>query len=310
MKPQSDWKLSLIGVPTNSNGAKSGVAKSPSILRQSGIMDILSRHCDIFDEGDVKFLELDAKRHDQYQIIGYDSFVSMIYSVQHTVSKVLNEGRFPLVIGGDCPILLGCLAAMKNVHEKSGLFFIDGHEDAYPPQKSPTGEAADMELGFALGQNVDGLAPEFTDLLPLVDKRNVCLFGPRDKELLQNTNVKSLTDEIDCYDDVYIRNCNIVDLTNNVIANFRTRVDTWWLHVDLDVLSTDSLPAVDYQQIGGITWTELYELTVPLLSQNECVGCDITIYNPDLDRDTFYARRIIQYLEDVVISTTHKKLIL
>ncbi len=35
-----------------------------------------------------------------------------------------------------------------------GVLFIDGHEDAWPPELSTTGEAADMELGFALGVTV------------------------------------------------------------------------------------------------------------------------------------------------------------
>jgi arginase len=43
------------------------------------------------------------------------------------------------------------LAAVKEIHRNNaGLFFIDGHEDAYPTHKSPIGEAADMEFGFAL----------------------------------------------------------------------------------------------------------------------------------------------------------------
>ena len=58
--------------------------------------------------------------------------------------------QVPLIVGGDCPILLGCLAAFGSA-ETRGLLFVDGHEDAYPPELSTTGEAADMELGFALG---------------------------------------------------------------------------------------------------------------------------------------------------------------
>ncbi|HSD04392.1 MAG TPA: arginase family protein [Nitrosopumilaceae archaeon] len=293
----NDLKLSLIGVPTNSAGSKNGVARAPQVLRQAGLVDALSRHCEVRDEGDVTFLEPVLQRHDKYQIIGYDSFVSMVYSVQRSVSKVLQEGRFPLVIGGDCSILLGCLAATKGAYEKFGLFFIDGHEDAYPPQKSPTGEAADMELGFALGKNIDKLTREFTKFLPLIDKTNVCLFGPRDKKLLQNTNVESLADEINCYDDTIIHNNSIENLINNAIANLRTR--TWWTHIDFDVLSTDSMPAVDYKQPGGISWRELYQLSIPLLSQG-CAGCNITIYNPDLDPDMHHAKRIIKYIEDVI----------
>ncbi|HXV38903.1 MAG TPA: arginase family protein [Nitrosopumilaceae archaeon] len=299
-----DLRLSLIGVPTNSAGSKNGVARAPLVLRQAGLVDALGSHCEIHDEGDVKFLEPVLQRHDKYRIIGYDSFVSMVYSVQRSVSKVLQEDRFPLVIGGDCPILLGCLAATKDIYEKFGLFFIDGHEDAYPPQKSPTGETADMELGFALGKNIENLTREFTKLLPLVDKTNVCLFGPRDKKILQNTDIESLVDEVNCYDDTIIHSNSIEKLTNNAITSFRDRVNAWWTHIDLDVLSTDSLSAVDYKQTGGISWNELYQISVPLLSQ-ECIGCNITIYNPDLDPNMHHAKRIVKYLEDVV-STINK----
>ena len=35
----------------------------------------------------------------------------------------------------------------------------------------------------------------------------------------------------------------------------------WWLHVDLDVLATTQLAAVDYQQPGGLSWDQLQTLT-------------------------------------------------
>lgn len=86
------------------------------------------------------------------------------------VSRTLLEGRFPLVIGGDCPVLLGCLAAVsaKN-YSPIGLLFVDGHEDSYPAHQSHTCEAVDMELGFSLGLGVPDLSRKAIGSMPLID---------------------------------------------------------------------------------------------------------------------------------------------
>jgi len=66
-------------------------------------------------------------------------------------------------------------------------------------------------------------------------------------------------------------------------ARLLRRADNWWLHVDLDVLSTDALPAVDYPQPGGLRWSELEALTAAALRAPGCLGMTLCIYNPDLD---------------------------
>jgi arginase len=64
--------------------------------------------------------------------------------------------------------------------EDVGVLFVDGHEDAWPPQASPTGEAADMELGFLLGRTTE-LPPGLRSLIPQVDPRRITVFGARDE---------------------------------------------------------------------------------------------------------------------------------
>ncbi|MBI5697794.1 MAG: arginase family protein [Thaumarchaeota archaeon] len=301
---KDNLEISLIGVPTNSAGKPGGVARAPSVLRKAGLVEELSKYCDVYDEGDVTFSELNAHRHEQNHIIGYESLVSMIYSVKTAVGNAFAKNRLPLVMGGDCPLLLGCLAALKDSHHSSGLFFIDGHEDAYSPIQSPTGEAADMELGFALGLNIDGLSPDLARLLPLVEKKNTCMFGIRDKTSLQSLGVKSLREEIHAYDDLFIETQDIGRIIQHEKSRIGTLVDNWWLHVDLDVLSSDSLPAVDYLQSGGISWNKLEYLTSSLLSADSCAGWNVTIYNPDLDSTLKYAKRIVNYFGNVISFVT------
>ena len=66
------------------------------------------------DYGDVLFSQPIPEKSADSGVIAERSLVSMIYAVRTAVNNVLAEERFPLVIGGDCPILLGCLAAARD----------------------------------------------------------------------------------------------------------------------------------------------------------------------------------------------------
>ena len=70
------------------------------------------------------------------------------------VGTVLDQGAFPIVLGGDCTILLGITLALRR-RGRSGLLFLDGHADFYQPQADPTGEAASMELALVTGRGPD-----------------------------------------------------------------------------------------------------------------------------------------------------------
>jgi arginase len=64
-------------------------------------------------------------------------------------------GQRPLVVGGDCSILLGIVPALR-ARGLMGLWFLDGHPDFLDGAASGTGETADMELAVLTGS---GAAP-------------------------------------------------------------------------------------------------------------------------------------------------------
>ena len=63
-----------------------------------------------------------------------------------------------------------------------------------------------MELGFALGLEMTGLPHEIISLIPMIKLDNVALLGPRDKNILQDMGVSSLSKEVEFYDDNTLRN--------------------------------------------------------------------------------------------------------
>ena len=144
-------RLAVIGAPFNSGGGNGGVAGAPRRLRQAGLVERLRADAsDAAEWGDVTFTPPDNVRDTTSQLIAPESLAEMVVALQQAVASSLSDRRFPLVLGGDCPVLLGCLAGARDIHGRVGLLFVDGHEDAWPPTTSTTGEAADMELGLAL----------------------------------------------------------------------------------------------------------------------------------------------------------------
>jgi arginase len=66
----------------------------------------------------------------------------MVDVLHARVRAVLAHGRFPLIYGADCAVLLGAVPALADVLGGVGLVFIGGHEDATTMEASTTGEAA------------------------------------------------------------------------------------------------------------------------------------------------------------------------
>jgi arginase len=292
-------EIQLIGVPTNSSGTTDGVARAPASLRDSGLSAALAGLPWFSDSGDLP-LTAPLPQRGASGLLAEDALISTIGQVRTAVRAARTGGRLPLLLGGDCPVLLGALSALQTEHDQPGLLFVDGHEDAWPPHLSPTGEAADCELGLALRLFDEGLDSRLSDVLPKIRAEDVVAVGPRDGAELASANVPSLAGRLRAL----IRPAQLiagdVEAATSAAASLPA---PWWLHVDLDVLATSELAAVDYPQPGGLSWAQLTEITSAALAADGCAGWSVCIYNPDLDPDRSGADSIISYLTRTVSGT-------
>jgi len=283
----------LIGVPTNSSGTADGVARAPGVLRRRGLAAALARSPGFTDAGDLE-LPAPQPRRGPSGLLAEDALIAMIGQVREAVAAARRGGRFPLLIGGDCPVIAGALAALQAERGEPGLLFVDGHEDAWPPSASPTGEAADCELGLVLRLFDDDLDPRLRGALPRVRPRDVVAVGPRDAGELAGAGVPSLAGRLRAL-------IRPAELTPGELAAAAAGLSApWWLHTDLDVLATADFAAVDYPQPGGLSWAQLSEVTSAALAAGGCAGWSVCIYNPDLDPDRRGADDIIGYLTQAI----------
>jgi arginase len=280
--------MDLIAVPFNSSGRADGVARMPAALLEAGLPGALA-------DGRVLQVDVppDEQRRGRSGLLAEASLAGMVGAVAERVLDAWAADRVPVVIGGDCPVLLGGLVAAQRRGYDAGLVFVDGHEDAWEPARSPTGEAADSEIALALGWVAppEALQP----VLPCLSASALVQLGPRDAAELAATGEPTVAGRVDVLPGDRLAAPGGLTTATRMAGDLVSRHQHWWLHVDLDVLSTAALAAVDYQQPGGLSWPQLESLTESLLDLGGCGGLSVCIYNPDLDGGAA-ASRIAEYV--------------
>ena len=131
--------------------------------------------------------------------------------------------------------------------------------------------------------------------IPRLDPSGVTILGARDRAELDDARVESLERTVSLLDDAAV-GADPAGIASEAVRRVASRGSDWWLHVDLDVLSTEALPAVDYRQDGGLSWADLTELTHSAMSAGGCLGATVTIFNPDLDPDGRYPLAIVEFI--------------
>jgi arginase len=215
--------------------------------------------------------------------------------------EVVDAGDVPIVLGGDCSILLGNLLALRR-RGRHGLLFIDGHADFYQPAAEPNGEAASMDLALATGRGPD-VVTNFDGHRPLVVDDDVVQVARRDAEEADASGSQRIEDTaITVIDLPTLRERGVERATSDALDRLaRAELDGFWLHVDCDALDDAVMPAVDYRLPGGLSWNELETLIHLAMSSGRAVGIEVTIFNPALDSDGSLATALVDCLTRALV---------
>ncbi|GAA4675645.1 arginase family protein [Phytohabitans rumicis] len=292
-------RLAVLDAPSNlglrppTETSVPGCAKAPGALRDHdliGRLDARDAGCltpPRYDPGDWR--PGDGVCH-------AESIAAYSVALADRIGAIVEAGEFPVVLGGDCSILLGSGLAMHRYGEsiggKVGLVFVDGHSDfRHPGNASYVGAAAGEDLALATGRGqadlagIEGRRPYFRDI-------DVVVLGIRAQ-------------------DEYRLDLQAAGIITRPVPALRVegaaRTAQWareqlsdcagyWVHIDVDVLDPAVMPAVDAPDPGGIAFTELELLLAGLVDTPHCLGVEITVFDPDYDPDGTYAAEIVATL--------------
>lgn len=283
--------LSLIKAPLVAEKYFSGVSLMADALISNGLAHALPAQI----ASELPYPDWEPRRDPTTKILNPQEMHEYSITIADAVQKQLKAGQFPIVLGGDCTILIGSMLGLKR-EGNPGLYFIDGHADFYQPDLSPSGEIADMELGFVVGRGPE-LMVNIENQKPLVEESHTVLFGFRDEALIREAGGQDVRSTgIHCVSLADTRYYGFNNTLEKSIRRVISQVDAFWVHLDLDVLDDTVMPAVDYRMPDGLSTGELVNVLRRLMKTGKASGISIAIFNPTLDWDGTLAKYVVALL--------------
>ena len=279
----------LVGAPLDCSGTDRGEARAPEALRDAGLAERTGAR----DAGDVDATVDDPNRDARTGVVGFEQIRRASSQIDSAVEAVLEEGEKPLVVGGDCTVLVGALAAAKERLGRVGLVFVDGHLDYFGGETSPSGEAADMDLAFVTGNCPEGLV-DLASPPPIVEPGDVVVMGHRADTEEGDPRETALVDErIQLVEAPAIKRGDPERLGRYVAERLEVQAGRFWLHFDVDISDQGEMPAITYPLPDGLGWEHAEALLRPLIGSRRVVGLSVADFVPDKDPDGRYARRLV-----------------
>jgi arginase len=279
----------LVGAPLDCSGTDRGEARAPRALRDAGLAERTGAR----DAGDVDATVDDPNRDARTGVVGFEQIRRASSEVDSAVAEILDDGGKPLVVGGDCTVLVGALAAAKERLGRVGLAFVDGHLDYFGGETSPSGEAADMDLAFVTGYGPEGLV-DLVGPPPIAEPGDVVVMGYRaDPEIGDPPETDLVDERIQLVEAPAIKRGDPERLGRYVAERLEAQAGHFWLHFDVDVFDQAEMPAVTYSLPDGLGWEHAEALLRALVRSRRLVGLSVADFVPDKDPDGRYARRLV-----------------
>jgi arginase len=288
----TEKSFSIVEAPSVLGLFPKGVESLPDALLATGLAERLSAR----RAGRVEPPPYDPERDPETLLLNPHAIAAYSIALADAVGAVVDRGEFPVVLGGDCSILLGNLLALRR-RGRYGLLFLDGHADFYQPEAEPNGEAASMDLALATGRG-PAVVTNIEGRCPLVRDEDVVVFGRRDAADTEEHGSQRIEDTAIAMTELAaMRVAGIEAAAKSAVERLsKSELDGVWIHLDADVLDDAVMPAVDYRMPEGLSWDELAAVLRAAISSGRATGINVTIFNPKLDRDGSIARAFIEVL--------------
>jgi arginase family enzyme len=168
------------------------------------------------------------------------------------VDDALAAGRFPLLTASDCSICLTTLAAVMRHAPAAYVLWLDAHGDFNTPQTTPSGFLGGMCLAAACGRWDAGFDAA-------VDPARVVMCGVRDLDAGERAELELAGVPVE-------RPSRLADAL---------RGRTVFVHLDLDVLDPDVLPA-QFPAPQGLSDGGLRALLADVAGACDVIGIEVT----------------------------------
>ncbi len=237
-------RISVVGVPSSAASYAAGQDLAPAALRSAGLLEELTASgLEVHDDGDLPHQPWSPDR-DHPLAQNADQATTSVQQLAGRLHPLLARGDITLVLGGNCTIALGVVAALRRLGAGApGLLYVDRHYDLNTPQSTTDGALDWMGLAHALALPgcLDTLAGAF-GRRPLLEADQVAWLGvePRvatqwEREQADRLGLRVTTSQALAADPPAVALAALSQLPSGPLA----------LHLDVDVMDFVDAPLAE-----------------------------------------------------------------
>ena len=299
--------IAIIGVPLDLGAGRRGVDMGPSAVRVANLNGRLAGlGYRVADLGNVPVEQPESHPEGHPHAKYLPQITETCARLARMVRKELEDGKFPVVLGGDHSIAVGTVSGvskqLRGRKQKLGMIWIDAHSDMNTPATSPSGNVHGMPLACCIGMGPE----ELTGLLgysPKVDPANVALVGIRSVDDKERDNVQRSGVHVFTMRDIDERGLGPVMEEAIRIATSGTA--GFHVSLDMDVVDPQEAPGVGTPVRGGVTYREAHLAMETLNDSGKMLSMEVVEVNPVIDE----VNRTANLAVELVMSAMGKRIL-
>ena len=296
---RSTRRVRLIGAPLDLGAGHRGVDMGPSAFRVAGIHQaVRDLGIEVEDVGDIEAEVAETREPGNPRLKYLKEIRATCVRLRTLVTRALDEGVTPVVLGGDHSIAMGTIAGVsrhfRKTGQKPGLVWLDAHADANTEYTSPTGNIHGMPMAVCLGLGAKDLLSIHGARGPMVDGDKAAIIGLRSVDVKERANVTRVGIGAFTMRDIDERGMRAVmeaaiERAMNLTAGIH-------VSIDLDAVDPEEAPGVGTPSPGGISYREMHLAMEMLADTNRVCSVELVEVNPILDRANQTARLGVELL--------------
>src|SRR5438876_5176655 len=278
-------KISIVSVPMDLGADRRGVDMGPPALRYADLNEKLhGLGYEVEDLGDLDVIIPETRHFGDPRAKYLKEIVDACTHLANLVVEIREQGRTPLVLGGDHSIAAGTVSGVaecfRRQGKKIGLMWFDAHADFNTPEISPSGNVHGMPMAAIMGYGPIELTQIFV-FSPKIQPEHAVQIGirevdPEERELVKKSGVRVFTmKEID--------RRGIGSVMDEAVSIVTRGTDGYAVTLDADFLDPYESPGVATPVRGGADYREAHLAMEMVADTKKMVSFEITEINPILD---------------------------
>ncbi|PTF26942.1 arginase [Staphylococcus cohnii] len=288
-----DKLVEIIGAPSTYGQKKLGVDFGPDAIRYAGIVErIQNIGINVKDSGNISVPAIHLEKFNSAQkgLRNLDEIVEVSNQLSETVSQSVDNGNFPLILGGDHSIAIGSISGISKHYENLGVIWYDAHGDLNVPEESPSGNIHGMPLRVLAGEG-DSRLVNISNYAPKVRPENIVLIGMRDLDKGERQYIKE--NNIKTYTMADIDKLGIKHVMEATLDYLKSKTDGIHLSLDVDALDPAETPGTGTRVLGGLTYRESHFALELLHNSNLITSMDLVEVNPLIDMNNHTSEQAV-----------------